>query len=402
MTMRVWQSTPGRWLATEPCIFRNGEWVTVDADKFPGAVLESMYAPNYIGKGTIWQRDVSNMPLAPNSDAMAKWMDDNSPTPWGAGAFGAKTGINTSAQGTRPIATYLVDSSHPRCEYQYMDKCRGYGITADEISHYLLGKIPWPHFAKPAQNGDLGMAIYDIATGIMREYFFVEPAKDGTPNHWTAATGGFSLAKPGLVDLAKTNYATQCQGGGSAVVCMHNSLGFIGISEIRRGYIDHALAFTTANFARGLEPSWPAQLSDGKAPEDQAPFSPRHGQWARLSADVDPDYDPNTSQPYNPMTRLLIKAAKKYGLVATDTNAWCHAFNAECGYQEKAVFGTDPWETGELFSVLDPKGEYGSRTFDVSDFPWRKTEWAEVDWGRPEIDFWTRPGTYWPYRRSGN
>ena len=41
MTMRVWQSTPGRWLATEPCIFRNGEWVTVDADKFPGAVLES-------------------------------------------------------------------------------------------------------------------------------------------------------------------------------------------------------------------------------------------------------------------------------------------------------------------------------------------------------------------------
>ena len=122
MTMRVWQSTPGRWLATEPCIFRNGEWVTVDADKFPGAVLESMYAPNYIGKGTIWQRDVSNMPLAPNSDAMAKWMDDNSPTPWGAGAFGAKTGINTSAQGTRPIATYLVDSSHPRCEYQYMDK----------------------------------------------------------------------------------------------------------------------------------------------------------------------------------------------------------------------------------------------------------------------------------------
>jgi hypothetical protein len=28
------------------------------------------------------------MPLAPTSDAMAKWMDDNSPTPWGAGAFG--------------------------------------------------------------------------------------------------------------------------------------------------------------------------------------------------------------------------------------------------------------------------------------------------------------------------
>ena len=102
MTMRVWQSTPGRWLATEPCIFRNGEWVTVDADKFPGAVLESMYAPNYIGKGTIWQRDVSNMPLAPNSDAMAKWMDDNSPTPWGKGAFGAKTGINTSALSSLP------------------------------------------------------------------------------------------------------------------------------------------------------------------------------------------------------------------------------------------------------------------------------------------------------------
>lgn len=398
MTLRVWQSTPGRWLSTEPCIFRNGEWVTVDADKFPGVVMQSMYAPNYIGKGTIWQRDVSNMPLAANSAVMAKWMHDNTPTPWGAGAWGAKTGINTSAYGTVPIATYLVDSSHPRCEYQYIDSCRGHGVTQDEINNYLVGKIPWPHFAKPAPMGDRGMAIYDVATGIMREYFYVKPV-DGSPRHWIAATGGFSVAKPGLVDLATTNYGGQCQGGGSAVVCMHNSLGFIGIAEIRRGYIDHALAFTTANFAKGLPPSWPAQMSDGKAPEDQAPFSPRHGQWARLSADVDPDYNPATSQPYNPLTRLIIRAAKKYGLVATDTNAWCHAFNAECGYQEEAMFGADPWKSGEMVSILSPDKNYRHRALDVSDFPWDKTEWAEVDWGRPAVDFYTRPGEYWPHRR---
>ena len=94
-----------------------------------------------------------------------------------------------------------------------------------------------------------------------------------------------------------------------------------------------------------------------------------------------------------------IRAAKKYGLVATDTNAWCHAFNAECGYQEEAMFGTDPWKSGEMVSILSPDKNYRHRALDVSDFPWDKTEWAEVDWGRPAVDFYTRPGEYWPHRR---
>ena len=404
MTSRVYQPAPGRWLATEPYIYRDNQWETLDADAFPGAVMASMYAPHYLGEGTIWQRDVSNMPLADNSAVMAKWMWDNTPSPWGltgSTPWGAKTGLNTSVYGTRPIATYLVDSSHPRCGYQYVDACRATaGTTQAEIDAYLLGKIPWPSFAKPAENGDHGFAVYDIATGIMREYYQMVPADSGEANHWKANAGGYSVAKPGLVDLAETNWSTQMQNGGSAVVCMHNPLGFIGIAEVRQKKINHALAFTTANFAKDMAPSWPAQMSDGKAPADQQPYSPTHGQWARLPANVDPSFNPLTGLPYNPLTQLIIDAAKKYGLVGTDTNAWCHAFNAECGYQEEAMFGKDPWGSGELANILDPDGRYTGRATDVSDFPWYLTEWAPVDWGRPSPDFITRPGEYWPWVKS--
>lgn len=395
MTSRMWQATPGRWLAVEPCVHRQGQWVTMDADRHPGAVFESMFEPDYLGKGTIWQRDVSAMPLAANSAQMAQWMWDKTPTPWGSGAFGAKTSLNTSSFGTQPIAAYLVDSSHPRCRYQVMEASAGVGVTQDEVRAFLTGPIPWPSFALPAQNGDRALALYDIATGIMREYFMVQPVS-GKPGHWRSSAGGYSVTTPGLRQLATTNYATQLQKGSSAVACMHNPLGFIGIAEVRRGHIDHALAFTTANFAAAMPPSWPAKLSDGKAPRDQQPFSPTHGQWARLSASVDPSYNPRTGLSYNPLTQLLIRAAKTYGLVATDTNAWCHAFNAESGIQEKALFGRDPWQPGgELARLLRPDDP--GRAFDVSDFPWDQTEWAPVDWGRPRPDFSLRPGEYWPH-----
>ena len=34
---------------------------------------------------------------------------------------------------------------------------------------------------------------------------------------------------------------------------------------------------------------------------------------------------------FYPLTRMIIVAAQKYGLVGTDTNAWCHAFNGHSG-----------------------------------------------------------------------
>ena len=361
--------------------------------KYAGLVLDGVFSPTYLGKGTVWQRDISNMPIDPNSSTLATWMDTHSPDPWNTSAFGDKTALNTTAFGTHPVPLWVVDSSHPDCHYQYIDKVGGTGLTTEDIDRYLLGKIPMPKLVKPAQNQDRGLAIWDIGTGIIREYFMVIANGE---DHWNTGTGGYSVCDPGFKNLAKVNYATQLQRGHNTVSCMHNSLGFIGVSEIVNGKIDHALAFTTANFAKFLAPSWPAKMSDGKAPETEQGKTPTHGQWARLPKTLDPMNNPKTGRPFNPLTRLMIKACQEYGMVSTDTNAWCHAFNAEHGFLWEAILGEDPWKKGgylsKILSPYDPE-----IAFNISDFPWDLTEWAPVDWGRPSPDFSIRPGGVYPW-----
>lgn len=417
MTTRIWDAAARRWR-----IPRIRRWSTSRSaweehrSAAPGGVeVASMFSP-YIGAGTIWQRDVSDMPLAHNSAALATWMWEETPTPYrssmgaSSGAFGSKTAFNTSAYGTQPIAACVVDSTDPNCRWQFMASVSGPGMTDEARDAILKGWLPWPTGMNPALNGDRGLAIYDKGTGILREYFMVQPVPN-KPGHWTAGTGGYSLAQPHFEGLAETNYPTQLAGGSSAVALMHNSLGFVGIHDIRVGKIDHALAFTMANATAGVEASWPAVWSDGKYPPaswsgwdenggtGHGPYpgdSPRHGQWGRLPMSVDPSFNPRTGLPYNPLTRLLIDAAQRYGLVGTDTNAWCHAFNGESGNLEKAIHGVDPWVgTGELATLLNPTSP--ATAFSVGDFPWDLTEWAPVDWGRPNPDFRLRPSEVFPY-----
>lgn len=373
---KMWNTTEGAWtdnaLVDDPAVFKG-----------------SLFSP-YIAQGTVLTRDATSMPLDPQSSTFAAWMDDNTPYSPGGG-FGAATSLNTSLYGTQPIEVYVVDSNAPGCEWAYMDSCGGASYGTAE---YLTGRIPLPSWAVPAQNGDYGMAIYDMGTGIMREYFYVQPAaQDG---HWTATTGGWSVAKPYFQDLATTNYALQLRTGTSAVVGMHNPLGFIGIAEVLQGQINHAIAFTTGQMQTGI--SWPAKSADGTYSGTDAPMQ---GQWCRLPSSVNPD-------DYNALTGLIIKAFQTYGGFASDKNLFVCAFNAEGGRTFKHFYGTDPWykdgtdTTGASDGVCVQKLTFmggGNRTtaLDVSDFPWALTEWGPVDWGRPNPDFGLRPSQYNPY-----
>lgn len=434
----------GKVQALRPKTYKNGQWEKAAAPAQPALVVDAFHPDRSILQNTIWTQRVDdpNLPLDLRSAQKAQWMWDNSPDPFGArwqdgigsGAFGSKTSFNTSKFGTEPIAAYVVDSTHPDVEYAWMECSRDgmstiswdrtptpEGIRSQVNAKKILGgRIPLPKGALPAPRGDKGMALYDIGSGVWREYFNAEgpiPGKTG-PNgepYYTASVGGWSTNPPGR-DISSTNFATQTQTGQSAVACMHNSLGFIHPDEIRRGVIEHALAFTfgavacesvTRNaegkiIAKHATPSWPAAGSDAKAPPEHWPNSPKHGQWGRVRADVDPWYNPRTKAPYNPLTRMIIVAAQKYGLVGTDTNAWCHAFNGHTGVADMLAHGTteDPWANGgELARILN-KGEPG-RAFDVSDFPWDKTEWFPMDWRRPDIDFYVRRGSYDPYVKEG-
>jgi hypothetical protein len=259
------------------------------------------------------------------------------------------------------------------------------------VDIFCKGRIPLPIWVTPPPQGDKGLALYDLGTGIMREYFLFRPVAE-KPGHWTARTGGYSVAKPGLIDLAETNPSIQLRTGSNAVVGMHNALGFLGIAELIAGRVNHSVAFTCSNM--GIGPSWPAHGADGISTD---PNAPKEGQWFRMPAAVDPLHNPVTGKPYNPLTQVIIKAVQRYGAFASDKNLWCHAFNGENGRTWKHLHGKDPWyrdgadNTGKSDGVLTQIYGDANRGIDVSDFPWNLTEWAPVDWGRPSPDFNLRP-----------
>ncbi|MFC0674690.1 hypothetical protein [Brachybacterium hainanense] len=381
--------------------------------------LSSSFDPRtYLGRGTVLQRDIRSMPIAAASDAMASYMSEASPfSP--NGAWGSKTSLNTSAYGTQPIHMYVVDSTHPRAVSQIWN-ATAIETPPLEVETYMRGPVPMADWMVPAQNGDRGLAIYDTGTGIMRELFMAQKNSSG---QWTGG-GGYSVAQPGLRNLAADNYALQQRRGLSNVAGMHNSLGFIGIGEALRGEITHALCFTASALRMrrddGPTPlegspliSWPSRGSDGKL-ENYLPggpqhaqgkvwnggtITPTHGQWGRLKAEVDPDHNPRTGKPYPRFLRMIIRAAKTYGLVATDTNLWCHAFNAEQGRVWKHVYGMDPWATGGIIEQLY-RDRYGNSEMAIHEFPWHMTEWAPIDWGRPSPDMNLRPGQIAPWFRD--
>lgn len=338
-----------------------------DLHDLQGASAISPFAP-YLGEGTVLQRDISAMPLAEKSALHAQWMTDNAD--W---AGGNRTGLNGPSWGTVPIPIYIVDSADPDCHFQYIDDARGAGEPHESL--YLEGPIPLPSWAGPARNQDYGLAIYDQATGIMREYFYVRPV-DGSPGHWKTSSAGYSIARPGLTGLHETNYSLGLEVGSNAAVGMHNPLGFIGVAEARMGRINHAVCFTTSQM--GIGASWPARSGDGTDPNPDAPVE---GQWCRLPAWVD-------SRNYRPFTGLIIRAFQEYGGLATDKNLYCHAFNLENCQTEIHLTGVDPWNN-------EIRNQYEGN-LDVNDFPWHLTEWAPIDWGRPSIDWKMRPGHSWP------
>ena len=158
-----------------------GAWVPSSYVNHPALVADAFHPDNPIYQNTIFTRDVSEMPLHPNSAGMAAWMHKNSPDPWGTawvkgqkgGGWGAKTALNTSVNGTQPIAAYVVDSTHPATEYAWME-CKTDGMSTVgwdatptpqgpkgivAVQKIISGLIPLPTGALPAQNGDRGVSL---------------------------------------------------------------------------------------------------------------------------------------------------------------------------------------------------------------------------------------------------
>ena len=322
----------------------------------------------------------------------------------GRSVFG--TGIPTGAYvGTvTPGVGFLLSSSYISQINIFATATRtNSSITIFDTNYpslILEGMIPWPAWLTPAyavQSGqDSSTAIFDVGTGILREYYLV--SSTGT-NTWSSSQAGFSIMPKGLDGWTALNYPLQFMYGFNAAVWMHNHLGFIGISEARNQQINHTVAFTFSNCApidsvgeaihpdgtryQAAGPCWPALSCDGTAvpTSDEIPME---GQWATL-----PDtLDLSPTGPYPPFLRMVIKAVQTYGMVGTDKNLFVHAFNTESGVPEKEFFGVDPWSSkGDVYNkylkLNNAENRGNISPFDMSLFPWDQTIWAPRNWGSP-------------------
>ena len=319
----------------------------------------SLFTPHrYIARGTVFTRSVANMPIAANSAELSRTMATMPQAFAGKAGFPwLTTSTNTESYN---IPIYVVDSragSVPTKTFTVDHyECKG-----DPVVHNT--NIPCPPHAKPAYGGDMSLAIYDMGTGIMREYFHCLPTSDG----FAAATAAWTqLGAPITAQtLAAKDFSMQVTKGSSSVVKMHNPLSQIGLRELAEGVINHAISFTFADY----DPlaSWPAKQSDGRWTSSPAP---RAGQWFRL-----PPYLDLGKLNLRPMTLLVCRALQRYGGYAADHNMWCHAVNIESPFSIPG--GTKENTIDPIMRLYDATTDCGTI---VNDLPWHLMEWAPVDW----------------------
>ena len=160
---------------------------------------------------------------------------------------------------------------------------------------------------------------------------------------------------------------------------MANENTQIGIDELRRGKIEHALSVTFPNYQRGA--SFPAKMADGNIDATKYPEAPHAGQRWRLPANFDTDgYLRSIGLDGDKILRMQIEAAKEYGGIVTDRNLATIAFNFESGWsyapaarEGKNIYTDETVEGGWLKKMFDQHQGNGA-------FPWQAVQWMPMNY----------------------
>lgn len=194
------------------------------------------------------------------------------------------------------------------------------------------------------------------------------------------SSGGFMTGIPNFGGLGENNYWLNLSSGTSSVVGMANENTQIGIDELRRGRIEHALSVTFPNYQRGA--SFPAKMADGNIDTTKYPEAPHAGQRWRLPKDFDTDgYLRSIDKTDDAILRMQIEAAKEYGGIVTDRNLATIAFNFESGWsyapaarEGKNIYMDETVENGWLKKMFD------KHTGGNAAFPWQAVQWMPVNY----------------------
>jgi len=234
----------------------------------------------YLGTGSFVQRDISAAPLAANSERISAFGDGPLPDlylneDWRRRLkTGASIGGGAASHDNIPI--YTVDSSNPFQDFATFASTDSRVTTFPRLTEVTTGAIPLPDWAKASDGGDRALAVYEVATGIFRDYYGAAQDNDGV---WNFASAGHFYADADTGTVGSDNYWLQYLQGANSVVGIANERTQVGAEELRSGVIGHAVSLTFPSYLAG-QVSFPAKQTDGKLASSSYPNAPVAGRMS--------------------------------------------------------------------------------------------------------------------------
>jgi hypothetical protein len=307
----------------------------------PSRPSARLFAPE-----SVWNAPLpDDAPLDPQSDVLVGKLRETV-----AQNRAARTGPWIGVEGTSPL--YVVPADQPTVRVE-LDP----GAWKAPMQK-AFEAVPLPADAEPAAGADAHLTVWQPSKDRLWEFFRARKEADG----WHANFGGAIAA----VSRFPGYYTTEAWPGlseswwGATATSLPVIAGTMMIDELRAGVIPHALAMNVP-FARPRVYSWPAQRTDGTSTDPNA-----IPEGARFRLDPKLDID-KLNLP--PMTRMMAKAAQRYGIIVRDQTGHAVSFFAE----NPAQYGTRPY-SGEdgLYAGSSPNEL-------LSGFPWEHLQLLKMD-----------------------
>jgi hypothetical protein len=250
----------------------------------------------------VWHADISKLPV---NDHNAAWMK----------AIGRRVNLHPDfgpSFGAQPvpygIPVTVVSGSHPKVKVKFH-----YASESDHV-RYPLGHDTKIEGGRHA-GGDRHAIIVDRSTCRLYETF----ATRKNSGHWTAGSGAtWSLHSNHLRPAGWTS----ADAAGLPILP-----GLLRWSEVKSGYVDHAIRFTAPVTSRHF--IWPARHQAGS--KNSLKRFPPMGARFRLKASY-------SMKGYSHQAQVVLRAMKTYGLMLADNgSSWYFQGDASRGWPSKLV-----------------------------------------------------------------
>jgi hypothetical protein len=288
----------------------------------------------FFAADSVWNAELpADAPLDPQTDLLAGALRDEAKN-----ELRTVSGPYLATKGGVPVYTVPRRARRVRVKLEALD----YRTSLKET---FAAGVPIPSTARPADNPDQSMVVWQPSTDRMWEFFRVEKRADG----WHARWGG-AMRKVSRSDgrYGRGSWPGASNRWGATATSLPLIAGLIRTEELRSGRIDHALALSVGHARAGVY-SWPADRSDG---EDPSPTAIPEGAHFRL----DPNLD-LSKRKMPRITRAMAVAAQRYGIIV----------NNQTG-QGLAFWGEDPTRFGINARAAFFDGMYP--TAFMRSFPW--------------------------------